>query len=154
MSRFVIRRLKNPSESEFDRILTISKNFWVFWQHAPTPSTERKRYFLFQKPSSAYFKTWPYLFSDLWEAHEQIGTNIRKWGAQKLEKCEGGCVGFRDPKFLNEKKSKSTMQKTVCNLVEGKWVKIEHFWLTLYKNGLNIPVGLSKPRCLVFLINF
>ena len=37
------------------------------------------------------------------EAHQQIGTNIKKWGAQKLEKCEGGCVGFRDPKFLNEK---------------------------------------------------
>ena len=55
-----------------------------------------------------------------WHQHQKVG-------AQKLEKCEGGCVGFRDPKFLNEKKSKSTMQKTVCNLVEGKWVKIERF---------------------------
>ena len=25
------------------------------------------------------------------------------------------------------------MQKTVCNLVEGKWVKIQRFWLTLKK---------------------
>ena len=45
-------------------------------------------------------------FLDLWEAHEQIGTKIKKWGAQKLEKCEGGCEGFRDPKFLNDKKTK------------------------------------------------
>ena len=28
------------------------------------------------------------------------------------------------------------MQKTVCKLVEAKWVKIQRFWLTL-KNGLN-----------------
>ena len=126
MSRFVIRRLKNPSESEFDRILTISKNFGVFWQHPPTPLRERMRYFSFQKPSSAYFKTWPYLFSDLWEAHEQIGTNIRKWGAQKLEKCEGGCVGFRDPKFLNEKN-----QRVRCKKPFAIWLRVSGWKLNI-----------------------
>ena len=34
-----------------------------------------------------------------WHQHQKVG-------AQKLEKCEGGCVGFRDPKFSNEQKIK------------------------------------------------
>ena len=29
-------------------------------------------------------------FSDVLGFHEQIETKIRKWGDQKLEKCEGG----------------------------------------------------------------
>ena len=44
-----------------------------------------------------------------------------------------GYVGYQDPIFLNEKKSRSTMQKTVCKLVEGKWVKIQRLRLTLKK---------------------
>ena len=40
-----------------------------------------------------------------------------------------------------KKKSKSTMQKTVWNLVEGKWVDIQRFWLTLKKMALILAPG-------------
>ena len=58
-------------------------------------------------------------------------------GDQKLEKC----VEYWDPIFLNEKKSRSTMQKTICKLVEGKWVKIQHFRLTLKMASLFIKLS-------------
>ena len=56
-----------------------------------------------------------------WHQHQKVG-------ARKFEKCEGGCVGFWDPKILNEKKIKEyDAKKNVCNLIKGKWVKIERF---------------------------
>ena len=48
----------------------------------------------------------------------------QKVEALKLEKCEEGCVGFRDIIF-NAKKSTSTMQKPVGKLFEVKWLKIQ-----------------------------
>ena len=55
--------------------------------------------------------------------------------AQKLENCKGICVGFRDPKFLDEKKSKSTMQKpfAIWLRVSGWKFNVSDWHL---KNGL------------------
>ena len=36
-------------------------------------------------------------------------------GAEKLEKCEGGCVGFRDPNFLNYKNHGVWCRKPFAN---------------------------------------
>ena len=43
---------------------------------------------------------------------------------------------FRMKKKQAKIQCKNTMQKNICKLVEGKWVKIQRFWLTLIKNGL------------------
>ena len=35
------------------------------------------------------------------------------------------------------------MQKTACELVEGKWMKIQRFWLTPIKMALAIALGAA-----------
>ena len=67
---------------------------------------ERMRYFFISKTKLRVLQNMPIpIFRPLrssradWHQHQKVG-------AQKLEKCGGRCVGYRDPKFLNEKNIK------------------------------------------------
>ena len=105
-----------PPEGEFDRILEILKILWIFWEFPAT--TLRKRGWCF------YFE---------WHAQRASRLAPRsESGVPENWKSVKGYEGYRDPIFLNEKKkSMSTMQNTVCKLIEGKWVNIQRFWLAL-----------------------
>ena len=81
-SRFVIGRLNTP-EDEFDQILRILKNFWIFRKHTSTALRKCIRYFYFEKQAQrkTIFKPLRSSRAD-WHQHQKVG-------AQKLEKCEG-----------------------------------------------------------------
>ena len=64
-------------------------------------------------------KTCPYLFLDLWEAHEQIGTNIKKWGGPKIGKVWRGVCRVLDLYFWNGKNQRVRCKKTFEN-----WLRI------------------------------
>ena len=57
---------------------------------------DKLKVFFIPKTSSEDFKTFIYLFSDLSDVHELIGTKIRRWWGwgQNFWKLWRGCVGF------------------------------------------------------------
>ena len=92
--RFVFRRLENPREWIWLIFIDI-ENFLVFWQHPPTAHKLvliKKKYIQRTQNPPQH----PFSESRL---HDKIGTKIRKWGDQKLEKYEGRYVRFRGPYF-------------------------------------------------------
>ena len=62
----------------------------------------------------------------------------QKVGPQKLEKIEWGCVGFRDPKFLNEIKIKEYDAKKPFSI----WLRVSG--LKLHVSECRLKNGLSS----------
>ena len=66
---------------------------------------------------------------------------------QKLEKCEGGCVGYWDPIFLNETKN----QETRCKKPFANWLRVSGWKFNVSDWHLKCGLGSCKAqRCAIW----